>query len=33
MHLTTGDYTYRRELYQFQTISRGDYTLGIDFPA
>ena len=23
----------RQELYQFQTISRGDYTYGIDFPA
>jgi hypothetical protein len=31
--LTTGVYIYRRELYQFQTISRGHYTCGIDFPA
>jgi hypothetical protein len=33
VHLTTGDYTKRRELYQVQTISRGHYTCGIDFPA
>jgi hypothetical protein len=28
VHLTTGDYTYRRELYQFQTITRGDIPVG-----
>ena len=31
--LATGDYTQRRELYQFETISHGNYTCGIDFPS
>jgi hypothetical protein len=32
VHLTTGDYTWRRELYHVQMISCVHYTCGIDFP-
>jgi hypothetical protein len=30
--METGDYSYHRQVYQFETISRGNYICGIHFP-
>ena len=30
--MATGDYSYHQQVYQFETISRGNYICGIHFP-